>query len=652
MSSPMTGVGRSLRRLREDARNAFYQAPLEVAIGFLVAGLFSYMLETETGPDAWAPLAVFAAVALPLVFGTTLLHARGRLGARGRWVGAVLAVAVAAYYAFAIFDPELESEGWRAALLAAASVALLSLLPVVEGGAATARRERFWLFNARLAARVATVAGYGLALFLGLAAALGSVTALFDVDVSGVAYGHLFGWIAFALVPWIVVGGVPALAAEPQPVAPAARRYFRWLDAYLLAPLLVTYAAILYAYVVRIVVVGEVPKNVLSPLVLGAGLLWLAADFLFEPLRDAPDGGAGLAALVRVYPLALLPMVGLGVWAVGVRVEQYGWTEFRYIRLAVFLGLGILGILAGVRIRRGRAAPLVEAPALLAGVLLLAAVGPWGALAVSRRSQQARLAAVIGAARRSAAPAGARGDGEGQVAVPAQLVREIDSSARYLARHFGVAAVAAVAPEAGEAAERRTGRFAAALGFIPASESPPMLVVAGLPDSAAVPGVVDGTWYRVRLGVTGPTGPWPGGSACLEMPGGLGRVPRGPRGSMARRLAGLSLALDTTAHRIRAGWNGAELSADLAPLVARVIAQMDAGCRHGVDLAPLEARIDLRDAAGRRRGQLILTRIAVRVSPADAGGVDGTGATGGPGGAGVPAAYIRGVEGHLIIAAP
>lgn len=92
----------SLRRLGADARGAFRSAPLEVALGLFVAALFSRAVEGDAGLEPWIPVAVFAGVTLPLVFGCTLLHALGRLGPAARWAGTAAALAAAALYTHAV----------------------------------------------------------------------------------------------------------------------------------------------------------------------------------------------------------------------------------------------------------------------------------------------------------------------------------------------------------------------------------------------------------------------------------------------------------------------------------------------------------------------------------------------------------------------
>jgi hypothetical protein len=289
-----------------------------------------------------------------------------------------------------IFSPRLESEEWRTAALGGAAWLALALVPFP--GDPAGRRRRFWRFNALLLGRILAVGLYGAALFAALAGAVAAVTSLFELRRPEHLYEDLAGAVFFALVPWVVAGGVPVLAAEGDGRSPltAVRRAGR----YLYAVVLVVYLAILFAYTIKVAATGDLPKNILSPIVLFAGLAGLLGGIFLEPLQDDPES-RGVARLVRLFPALLLPLLPLPIWAVGVRQDQYGWTEFRYLRLLVLVALAVLAMWGTVRLVRRRAPLLAPVPAVLAAALVLGSVGPWSAQAVSRRDQSARLRAAL-----------------------------------------------------------------------------------------------------------------------------------------------------------------------------------------------------------------------------------------------------------------
>ncbi|HUG01712.1 MAG TPA: hypothetical protein VML95_07605, partial [Longimicrobiales bacterium] len=137
-----------------------------------------------------------------------------------------------------------------------------------------------------------------------------------------------------------------------------------------------------------------------------------------------------------------LPLVVLGVWALWIRVDQYGWTEFRYVRLAALAGLASLAVTGIARRLTARPPILREIPLALSLLLLMAATGPWGAPATALRSQTARLAELAPAAE-AAAP-----DGAANARGPVEAETDAAEVVRYVRDHFGEDALEGAVPAA------------------------------------------------------------------------------------------------------------------------------------------------------------------------------------------------------------
>ncbi|MBD0320746.1 MAG: hypothetical protein ICV87_10460, partial [Gemmatimonadetes bacterium] len=84
----------TLRAYARDARDAFAHAPVEVLMGLALAATFTIAVR-DTGSDWWIRIFVAAVIALPLVFGASVLRARGVLSPAARWGGTALALAAA-----------------------------------------------------------------------------------------------------------------------------------------------------------------------------------------------------------------------------------------------------------------------------------------------------------------------------------------------------------------------------------------------------------------------------------------------------------------------------------------------------------------------------------------------------------------------------
>jgi hypothetical protein len=593
----------ALRAYLRDARDAFVHAPVEVLIGVCVAVTFSVSVRATGGEGEWW-VRVFAAavVALPLVFGASVLRARGVISAAARWGATALALAVAGGYAAWIFDPGRSAEGWRAAALAAAAWLALALVPIPGGGDEAERRWRFWRFDAFLLARILTVGLYGAALFAALAGAVSAVTSLFELDAPDHLYQDLAGAVFFALVPWVVAGGVPVLAAEGSDRSAVPLTAARRVGRYFYAVVLVIYLAILFAYTLKVLATGDLPKNILSPIVLIAGLGGLLGGIFLEPLHDDPES-RGVGRLIRAFPALLLPLLPLPIWAVGVRQDQYGWTEFRYLRLVILLALLVLAIVGTVRLVRRQRPLLALVPALLAAALLLGSVGPWSAQAVSRRDQSARLRAGLTEAgllkegrltRALLAPGQnpARPD-----SLPGEQYRRISGALTYLYDAHGPAAVRRVVGVEVKGYENGW-QLVHALGVREGCRSgAPRFLFGHLAANTAIP-VQAGTAFLIS-------------TEAIDRVGTASRAP----GEILMEVQGTVVTL---------GMGGGRYRSELAPLLRTLAARAPGACgdqpASNTALSLADARVPLLDAAGTSRGELVVTSVSFSNMRTDSAG--------------------------------
>jgi hypothetical protein len=637
----------ALRTLPREAGKAFLRTPIEVLLGAATWLGLTVAIERSQAEGASLQLAISVGIALPLVYAMSILFATGTISRWVRWGAAGAVVTAAALYGFHRFDPVLAAEGWRAALLIATAVLALLAVPLITrpegppdagplGGAPpdsdpddagldtnpAQRRRRAWvhLFAMRLALRVALVGLYAAALYAGLAAALAAINGLFALELPDRMYAHLAALVYVFLPPWAVAAGLPELVAPPAPWGATTLLVLRRTAHFLLAPLIAVYLAIVYAYAVRMLMTGEVPSNLISPVVLGAGALTLAATLLLEPLHGHDDA-VGLSRFVRLLPALLLPLAGLALWAVLIRVGQHGWTEFRYIRVMAVLLLGAFAAAGSWRLARGLRPPLATLPAVSAVLVGIMAIGPLSATSLSFRSQQARLQALLPATERSAA---------NPVPVATAAFEEITSRAGYLRDHFGWDALQPLlAPDGTRPDNRATATLAASLGLMLELDTAlPIAIYVALSDGAGIPGVDGGTIYPVDYQYLA-RGQQPPPVPARPQPAHPGTVVKGPgTGTL------ISVVLDSTGTRLAvAPPTGPTLTADLDDLVRQLTAsargetgepvhefnaEMErveiTGRSVQIALPPAAAIIPLHDPAGQPRGQLVLRRLTLRAT--------------------------------------
>lgn len=262
------------------------------------------------------------------------------------------------------------------------------LSPVVPGG-----RAAFWQFNHRLWLGAA-LALVGAVLFAGgLSLIIETLELLFEIDFPSKTHQKL--WI----VGLTLVGPVNWLSMVPrdfQDTVPEGEqpeftsRAVGTIVKYILVPLLLVYTVILYAYATKIGFDGALPNGRLGHMVLAYGAMGTLTILLAFPTRLV--SGPLVAFFWRNWFWLTIGPVALLFLAAYTRVAHYGITEERYLVLLAGLWLGVLAVIFTLW-RRDRDIRVL--PLSLMGLLLIASMGPWGALGNSLRSQTTELQALL-----------------------------------------------------------------------------------------------------------------------------------------------------------------------------------------------------------------------------------------------------------------
>jgi hypothetical protein len=331
--------------------------PLESAAIFALAGAF------------------LAAVIVDLVAESRSL---GRIVKLTASIGAALAIAALQLLHGKLYDQSLVVMG----ALALGLMTAAHLRP-------NARNESLWNFDLRLGIAVAM----GMLAFLitcgGLSLLLQSIHYLFDVNVPDRLYGHLWATGATLMAPLSALAMIPAELDEP--FAPGANpdlleRAVTGVLNFVLAPLVLAYSLMLHIYAARIALTATMPKGEIGWLVLAFGGVGTTTYMIAYPWRES--GLRAVRWLVAGWFWLMIVPTLLLVLAVWKRIDQYGVTPERYCLCLFALWLVTMAGYLGVRSRR---IDLRAIPASLGAALLLSSFGPWGAVAVSMRSQLRQL---------------------------------------------------------------------------------------------------------------------------------------------------------------------------------------------------------------------------------------------------------------------
>ncbi|MFZ4102866.1 MAG: DUF4153 domain-containing protein [Sphingobacterium thalpophilum] len=279
---------------------------------------------------------------------------------------------------FFLIDPlKRETDFFRFILLALAAHLSVSFAPYFGKSHINA----FWQFNRIIFLRFLIGGIYSAALFLGLAAAVGSMNFLFNFN---------FEWDTFALLWVLIVGifqtvfflsGVPENLdrIEEDKSYPAGLKIF---TQFVLIPLATVYAVILLAYEAKILIELELPKGLVSNLILGYAVFGILSLLLIYPIRNQ-DENKWLKTFSRSFYYVLIPLIILLLWAVLARVIDYGITEERYFLIILAAWLAFIN----AYFLLSKSQNIMIIPFSLCLLTILSVYGPQGAFSTSKRSQ-------------------------------------------------------------------------------------------------------------------------------------------------------------------------------------------------------------------------------------------------------------------------
>jgi len=249
--------------------------------------------------------------------------------------------------------------------------------------------SEFWNYNIALLGNWLTGAAYALVLFLSLALALLAVDTLFALDLHNKVYMHLFMLLSFGFISMYFLHQMPheqALQTEQKPFGPA----FSVLIKFILVPVVILYAIILTAYLLKILMMGSLPQGFVGNLVLGFAAVGILTYLLNYRLPEFDEGWLP-RGFKKWFWWALLPSTILMLISIGRRITDYGVTESRYLVLTT----GVWLMFIAVYFILSRKDNIKSIPASLIPIALFSVIGPFSAFRVSERSQLKALQSLL-----------------------------------------------------------------------------------------------------------------------------------------------------------------------------------------------------------------------------------------------------------------
>jgi len=250
--------------------------------------------------------------------------------------------------------------------------------------------DDFWEYNRQLFINFFTGLLYAILIFAGIAFAILAVENLFDIEIDGSIYGHLYAIVAGLFHTSYFLSNFPRkyeYELEPQ----LFHRGFVNLIKFVFISIVALYFVILYSYGFKILFTWELPQGWVSKLVIGFSVVGILTYLLNYMLPKIEQSG-WVKTYRKWFFFVLLPVTGLLFIAIYKRLSDYGFTEERYFVLLT--GIWLLGICLYFIFSKKDDIRFIPI-SLAIGLLIGAIGGPLSAFSISKKSQKNRLTSLL-----------------------------------------------------------------------------------------------------------------------------------------------------------------------------------------------------------------------------------------------------------------
>ena len=168
---------------------------------------------------------------------------------------------------------------------------------------------------------------------------------LFEHDFDEKVYFYIFYFCASTVFPILYFSGIPSIE-ECHSETPALNKFATSTIRFLFVPVLSLAILLFYAYIVKFILLWDMPQEMVSYFVSGFMVYMLALVTVLYPARLAP-GNTFEKKLLKVFPAACIPLVAMMSVGLIRRISDYGISAeriyaatiniFFYIIIAIFL---------------------------------------------------------------------------------------------------------------------------------------------------------------------------------------------------------------------------------------------------------------------------------------------------------------------------
>jgi len=334
---------------------------------------------------------IFAKYALICTLGISLTFGLNMLSER---IGKVIPLQIAGVLFLAIFYyilPEKEQDFTEVYAFLLIPIFILSHLLVSFIAFFGKKIElNFWQYNKNLFINIFLTGVFTGVLIGGVQLAIVAVDQLFDFNFQDGYYRNPFIFLSvFGSCFIFLLFNVEGLKKlEKDSNYPQILKFF---TQYILIPLLLIYATILYFYSGKILINWELPRGWVSYLILAYSVVGILAILLVHPLKEEASK-SWVKVFSKIFYFTLIPLLLLLFTSIFTRILEYGYTEPRYFVL--ILALWLASVVIYFILKKNGTIKFIPVSLFIFG--LFALIFPYlNAFSVAKRSQNTELKKIL-----------------------------------------------------------------------------------------------------------------------------------------------------------------------------------------------------------------------------------------------------------------
>jgi len=327
----------AIKKYPSQISTAFRRFPLASALAIFTSIAFIYVAERSNSPfthrfEHWLLVYPIAAMLISLTVSLVQesrqnLSKIPQIAAGAIWLA--ISIALTLYFPQNSSDPNQIYVGTTYLLIYTTAFLSFFIAPFFK----QKDENGFWNFLTRntKSAVIAIVITYVLNFAISLL--LFGFYQLFDIKIPEKIFLYMTIFCTCTVGPILFFSGIPSIS-DCQQETPTLNKFETSTNRFIFLPVVSLYIALLYAYIVKIIIQWEMPKGMVSFLVSASMLLMLLQVTLSHPERINPKRTLE-KALLKILPAACIPLVILMSVGIFRRIADYGISESRYYVLAI-----------------------------------------------------------------------------------------------------------------------------------------------------------------------------------------------------------------------------------------------------------------------------------------------------------------------------